>query len=225
MAKADQKATTPRFLTLPEAAVRIGREELEVALIEGRLLAWQREDWARFEELDRFCHGFALRGVSRDDLDAVRAISRGFAIPTQSWRRWFADGSVNFATGEIARLFEGYHRVVIFRPVLQSADIPTQSRRRPPKAAAKPTVDSPSRKPSSATADSPRVVAIKKRLNNNERPGNTGTVGWKKFCDDIRTDCDAVVGDPKNRKFRRGFSDDRIEDVTRGLMKSSSRQT
>lgn len=75
-------------------------------------------------------------------------------------------------------------------------------------------------KPDSRTAD--RDAAIKNRLANGGRPGSN--VVWKKWCDAIRTDCDAVVVDVKKRKFERGFSDDYIEEVTRKFMKPSTRQ-
>lgn len=127
MAEADNKTTTARFLTLPQAAARIGREELEDALIDGRLLATDRANRVYFEELANFRAEFAQRGVPRADLDAVREISRGFAIPPQSWRRWFWDGVVNFETGEIIRHFEGYRHAVILRPVLRSEDVPVQT--------------------------------------------------------------------------------------------------
>jgi hypothetical protein len=125
VAKAEEKATTPRFLTLPQAAERVTREELQLGLEEGRLLATDRENWAFCEELDRFREEFALRGVSQADLDAVRAISRRAPIPPQSWWRWFADGSVNWQTGEIVRPF--FDRTVIYRPVLRSEDVPAQT--------------------------------------------------------------------------------------------------
>jgi hypothetical protein len=125
VAEADNKTTTSRYLTLPQAAARIGREELRCALEDERLLATDRVNRIHFEELANFLTEFGQRGVSRADLDAVRAISRGFAIPPQSWRRWFADGSVNLETGEVVRPF--HDRLVIFRPVLLSADVPAQT--------------------------------------------------------------------------------------------------
>ena len=73
----------------------------------------------------------------------------------------------------------------------------------------------PSRKPSSAQTD--RGAAIKKRLDNGERPGSH--VHWNTFCHNIRLDCRAFVGDPKDEKYKRGFTDDTIEEVTRELMK------
>ena len=76
-----------------------------------------------------------------------------------------------------------------------------------------------SRKPSSAM-EVPDA-AIKTRLVKGDRPGSTGP--WKKFYEAISTDCDAFKGDPKNQKYKRGFSDDTIEVVTRELMKSLPR--
>jgi hypothetical protein len=50
-----------------------------------------------------------------------------------------------------------------------------------------------------------RDAAIRKRLENGERPGSTVT--WDRFCDAIRDDCGARIGNPSKRKFRRGYSD------------------
>ncbi len=123
MAEADEKSITSRYLTLPQAAARIGWEELRYALEDGRLLASERKTRTLFEELAHFLQGFALRGVAEADLNAVRAISGGYAIPPSSWRRWFADGSVFRENGEVVRPFEGYG-VVIYRPMLLRADVP-----------------------------------------------------------------------------------------------------
>jgi hypothetical protein len=61
-------------------------------------------------------------------------------------------------------------------------------------------------------------AAIKNRLGNGERPGDT--VPWDTFCHTIRTDCDAFIdGDSTGTKFRRGFSDDTIWRRARDLMK------
>ena len=49
------------------------------------------------------------------------------------------------------------------------------------------------------------------------RPGSTVT--WPKFCHAVRVKGDGFIGDPKNDKHKRGFSDDTIEEVTRELMK------
>ena len=57
-------------------------------------------------------------------------------------------------------------------------------------------------------APSPLIAAVRIRLDNGDRPGDTVT--WDKFCYDIRTDCDAFT-DPKKEKFKRGFSDDTIQ--------------
>jgi hypothetical protein len=125
VANAKTKATTPRYITLRKAAARIGREELEFALLEGRLFAWDRVNWAHFEDLARFLEDFGLRGAAQADLDAVRAIGRGVAIPPKSWRRWVADGSVNWKTDEIIRPF--VDRALYYQPVFLNTDIPTRS--------------------------------------------------------------------------------------------------
>ena len=130
MAEAAEKATTPRYITLLQAAERVGREELKSALIEGRLLAGDKANWTNFEELARFLDGFALRGAAQADLDAILAISRGAAIPPRSWRRWFAAGSVDWETGKIVRMFAD--RVVIYQPVLLNADVPAPFPEREP---------------------------------------------------------------------------------------------
>jgi hypothetical protein len=62
-----------------------------------------------------------------------------------------------------------------------------------------------------------RDAAIEARFGNGEIPGST--VQWARFCHDIRTDCDAFIGDPKKQKFKRGFSDGQITRVARRLMK------
>jgi hypothetical protein len=63
------------------------------------------------------------------------------------------------------------------------------------------------------------VAAIKKRLARGQRAPDD--VPWKQFCDDIRDDCGAWIGDRKHQRTKRGFSDDTIERVARELMKSS----
>ena len=63
------------------------------------------------------------------------------------------------------------------------------------------------------------ITAIQIRLNNGERPGERGTVTWDMFCHNIRTDCGAFIGNPKNEEFKRGFSDTHIKRITRGEMK------
>jgi hypothetical protein len=63
------------------------------------------------------------------------------------------------------------------------------------------------------------VAAIEKLLARGQRAPDD--VPWKQFCDDIRDDCGAWIGDRKHRKTKRGFSDDTIERVARKLMKSS----
>jgi hypothetical protein len=55
------------------------------------------------------------------------------------------------------------------------------------------------------------------RLANGEIPGRT--VQWDSFCHNIRTDCDAIKGNPKKPKFERGFSDGQITRAARRLMK------
>jgi hypothetical protein len=63
------------------------------------------------------------------------------------------------------------------------------------------------------------VAAIEKHLARGQRAPDD--VPWKQFCDDIRDDCGAWIGDRKHRKTKRGFSDDTIERVARRLMKTS----
>ena len=65
--------------------------------------------------------------------------------------------------------------------------------------------------------DRPLIAAIRTRLNRGDRPGST--VKWDKFCQDIRKDCDAFIGNPKNEEFKRGFSDDTIKRVAREEMR------
>ena len=63
------------------------------------------------------------------------------------------------------------------------------------------------------------VAAIEKHLARGQRAPDD--VPWKQFCDDIRDDCGAWIGDRKHRKTKRGFSDDTTERVARRLMKTS----
>jgi hypothetical protein len=62
------------------------------------------------------------------------------------------------------------------------------------------------------------VKVIQARLDKNERPGSD--VPWGKFCQKIRIDGDAFIGDPKDENYKRGFTDKHIERVTRKLMES-----
>src|SRR5262249_34859060 len=73
-----------------------------------------------------------------------------------------------------------------------------------------------SRKPSSAQKR--RDAAIQNRLDNGDRPPSNVT--WPKFCQVVRAEGDGFIGNPKKEKYKRGFTDDTIEDVTRELMKS-----
>jgi hypothetical protein len=210
MAEADNETITSRFLTLLQVAKRIGREELELTLEEGRLFATDRENRALCRELDRFREDFILRGVSLADVDAVRAISQGDPIPLHSWQHWNDDGGVNWETSEIVRPY--FDRALVLRPMLRSdqpgllsVDVFTPSKRRPTK--------------TTKQTDSPLATAINNRLDKGERPGDGGTVTWNQFCHDIRIDCGAFVGDPKHNKFKRGFSDDTIKRVARDLMR------
>jgi hypothetical protein len=104
-------------------------------------------------------------------------------------------------------------------PIKVDTARPFAPQRRPAKASEPDSGAKPSRKPSPAQAD--RDAAINRRLDKGEIPGSTVT--WMKFSDTIRDDCSAFIGDPKKRKFKRGFSDDAIEEVTRKLMKSLPR--
>jgi hypothetical protein len=72
------------------------------------------------------------------------------------------------------------------------------------------------RKPSAAQA------AIQKRFDQGDRPPSNVT--WPKFCHAVRVEGDGFIGDPKNEKYKRGFTDDTIEEVARELMKSLPRQ-
>jgi hypothetical protein len=234
---AEAVSTTSRFVTLSQAAQQLGLEELEFLLVEERLQAWQREGRPRFEELDRFRREFALRGVPQEDLDAVYAISIGASIPARSWRRWFYDGSINLQNGEITRFFPGPYSgapplEVIFRLVLQSIDVLARLPRSPveetPAVENRPAPSNPpaqtiateaAAKPPTSRADR-RDAAIKARLDKGERPGSNVT--WDAFRHNIRIDCGAFVGDPKDpkgEKYERGFYDDSIERAARKLMK------
>jgi hypothetical protein len=76
-----------------------------------------------------------------------------------------------------------------------------------------------SREPSLAQAA--RDAAIKRLLDNGDRPPSNVT--WPKFCQAVRVEGDGFIGDPKDEKYKFGFTDDTIEDVTRKLMKSLPR--
>jgi hypothetical protein len=147
VAKAAKKATTSRFITLLQAKARIGWDELQFALETGRLLAYQTEDWARFEELhhDHIRRDLKLQGARQEDFDAVRAGAIGYpaSIPRQSWRRWFAEGSVNRRTGKVIRRFVDRGRVieVTFQPVLLNTDVPERRPAAQPTAAAQTVVN------------------------------------------------------------------------------------
>jgi hypothetical protein len=93
---------------------------------------------------------------------------------------------------------------------------PPAAQRRPTKASKPDSGAKPSRKPSSAQVD--RDAAIKRLLDNGDRPPSNVT--WPRFCQTVRVEGDGFIGDPKNEKYKRGFTDDTIEDVTRELMKS-----
>jgi hypothetical protein len=60
-----------------------------------------------------------------------------------------------------------------------------------------------------------RDTAIRKRLENGERPGSIVT--WDRFCDAIRDDCEGWKGDPKRREPKRGYSDRTIKRACRDL--------
>jgi hypothetical protein len=94
---------------------------------------------------------------------------------------------------------------------------PPAGQRRPTKASKPDNGAKPSRKPSSAQVA--RDAAIQRRLlDNGDRPPDNVT--WPKFCQTIRVEGGGFIGDPKDEKYQRGFSDDTIEEVTRELMKS-----
>jgi hypothetical protein len=60
--------------------------------------------------------------------------------------------------------------------------------------------------------------AIRRRWSEGDRPGSTVT--WPEFCHAVRVAGNGFIGVPKDEKYKRGFSDDAIEVVTRELMKS-----
>jgi len=87
----------------------------------------------------------------------------------------------------------------------------------PPTKASKPAGSAkPDRKPSSAQER--RNAAIQNRLESGDRPPSNVT--WPRFCHAVRVEGDGFIGDPKDEKYKRGFSDDTIEGVTRKMMKS-----
>jgi hypothetical protein len=127
--------------------------------------------------------------------------------------------------------FDDHDRVKVFSPEWSVyrytvAELPhppasqtgrDQQQRRPTKASKPDSGAKPSRKPSSASAA--RDAAIKRRLlDNGDRPPSNVT--WPRFCQAVRVEGDGFIGDRKDEKYKRGFSDDTIEDVTRELMKS-----
>ena len=103
------------------------------------------------------------------------------------------------------RVMDGYYTIVERVPHSPAS----QTAPEPPKASAK-----PGEKPSSAQER--RNAAMEARFDTGEIPGRT--VQWDSFCHNIRTDCDALKGDPKKPKFERGFSDGQITRAARGLM-------
>jgi hypothetical protein len=90
-----------------------------------------------------------------------------------------------------------------------------QQQRRPTEAPKPAAGAKPGRKPSFEQAA--RDAAIQDRLDNGVRPG--GTVQWDKFCHDVRSRAGGFDGDPKDEKYKRGFSDEHIKRVTRKKMK------
>jgi hypothetical protein len=234
---------TSRFFGIEQAARRLGNQETEYCLVEGTLPAWQRKDFLKFEELDRFREGLLQRGVHRDHLDAVRAAVQGAPIPGRCWRRWFAMGIVNLETGTVALQFPGYRHAVVFQPQVQSTDVlqrqvraakksPVVENRPVPSnpspqgvdpfntgADGRPTAIDPSSDSGVKASREPsfeqaaRDAAIQHRLINGVRPGST--VQWERFCDRVRADCGVYFKNP----IKRGLSDDRITRVTRVMMK------
>jgi hypothetical protein len=108
------------------------------------------------------------------------------------------------------RVMDGYYTVVELPPRPPAAQRRRLTKASKPKGGAKPI-----RKPSSAQAV--RDAAIQDRLDNGVHPGST--VDWAGFYHDIRVRCGGFVGDPKDEKYKRGFSDVRIKHVTRKLIK------
>src|SRR5262249_15910169 len=100
-------------------------------------------------------------------------------------------------------------------PIKVDASRTPTAQRRPTKASKRDSGVKTGRKPSSAQAT--RDAAIQDRLDDGVRPGST--VNWAGFYHDIRVRCGGFVGDPKDEKYKRGFSDVRIRHVTRKLIK------
>jgi hypothetical protein len=117
-------------LTLREAVTLLTSEglngnevckTLQSALIMGRLNASDRKGRNHFRYLDNYLPALAHRGVAEADLNVVSVLGRGFAIPPETWRQWFTDGSVNWETGEVPRAF-GRH-VETFTPMLPRDEV------------------------------------------------------------------------------------------------------
>ena len=85
-----------------------------------------------------------------------------------------------------------------------------------PKASRPESGAKPSRISSSAIA---RNSAIDDLLDEGAHPGAGGTVQWDNFCHDVRRRADGFDGDPKDEKYKRGFSDEHIKRVTRRKVK------
>jgi hypothetical protein len=98
------------------------REALKGALLSGRLHAGDQKGPDYFQELAVTLQRFGSRGVVQADSLAISRLSRGFAIPWESWYQWMIAGdNVNWETGEIARPFSGH--VEIFTPVFRREDL------------------------------------------------------------------------------------------------------
>jgi hypothetical protein len=165
---------------------------------------------------------------------------RGRSTEPNTWRRWFYEDRVDRRTGEVffpprpGQLRSGGHflRQITpppIRPQLLRQDVfklfgiteaePTTIATTEPEPVTIATTE-PEPTTIAVTLETgvSLITAIRKRLDSGDRPGERGTVTWDMFCHNIRTDCDAYIGDPRDNKPRRGFSDINIKRVTRDEM-------
>jgi hypothetical protein len=117
-------------ITIPEAMAFLidegfDRDEARLfltgALLQAKLLGGDQKGPNQFRELAATLQHPFSRGVVDADLKAVRRLSRGLAIPWESWSSWIGDGSVDWSHSEIARNFGD--RIVIFTPVFRREDL------------------------------------------------------------------------------------------------------
>jgi hypothetical protein len=127
MADAREKLTTPlELVMIPEAMALLLDEGLDTdearllltgALLSGNLRGGDQKGPGHFRELAANLQ----HGVAEVDLKAIRRLSRGLAIPWESWTKWIGDGSVDWKNSEIARDLRGH--VAIFTPVFRREDL------------------------------------------------------------------------------------------------------